>query len=61
MTPYIKKKEVKKVLSPNGKYKTTNSPTSEKIEKLEIEIIDNQNCVSSLDQFLEPYELNKKE
>ena len=29
-----KKKDVKKVLSPNGKYKTTKSPTSEKIEKL---------------------------
>ena len=30
------KKDVKKVLSPNGKYKTTKSPTSEKIEKLKI-------------------------
>lgn len=29
-----KKKDVKKVLSPNGKYRTTKSPTSEKIEKL---------------------------
>lgn len=34
--------------------------SKDKIEKLEIEIIDNQNCVSSLDQFLEPDELNKE-
>ena len=33
--------------------------SKDKIEKLEREIIDNQNCVSSLNQFLEPEELNK--
>ena len=34
--------------------------SKDKIEKLEREIIDNQNCVSSLDQFLEPEELNRE-
>ena len=34
--------------------------SKDKIEKLEREIIDNQNCVSSLDQFLEPDELNRE-
>ena len=31
-----------------------------KIEKFEKEIIKNQDCISSLDQFLEPDELNKR-
>ena len=34
--------------------------SKDKIEKLEREINDNQNCVSSLDQFLEPKELNRE-
>ena len=34
--------------------------SKDKIEKLEREIIDNQNCVSSLNQFLEPEELNRE-
>ena len=34
--------------------------SKDKIEKLEREIIDNQNSVSSLDQFLEPEELNRE-
>ena len=34
--------------------------SQDKIEKLEREIIDNQNGVSSLDQFLEPEELNRE-
>ena len=34
--------------------------SKDKIEKLEREIIDNQNCLSSLDQFLEPDELNRE-
>ena len=34
--------------------------SKDKIEKLEREIIDNQNSVSSLDQFLEPQELNRE-
>jgi len=50
-----KKKDVKKVLSPNGKYKTTKSPTSEKIEKLKTinQIIEKGKLTTVIDKVYE--------
>ncbi len=47
-----KKKDVKKVLFTNGKYKTTKSPTSEKIEKLKTinQIIKEEKLITVVDK-----------